>query len=53
MNKELEKLSALYDGELTHEEMQENLKKLNLDEDLKKTFHRFGIISELVQRKNR
>ncbi len=50
MNKELEKLSALYDGELTHEEMQENLKKLNLDEDLKKTFHRFGIISELVQR---
>jgi hypothetical protein len=50
MNKELEKLSALYDGEITHEEMQENLKKLNLDEDLKKTFHRFGIISELVQR---
>jgi len=50
MNKELEKLSALYDGEITHEEMQENLKKLNLDEDLKKTFHRFGVISELVQR---
>ena len=50
MDKDLEKLSALYDGELTREEMQENLKKLNLDEDFKKTFHRFGIISEIVQR---
>jgi len=50
MDKELEKLSELYDGELTQDEMQEYLKKLNLDEDLKKTFHRFGIISELVQR---
>jgi hypothetical protein len=50
MDKELEKLSELYDGELTQDEMQEYLKKLNLDEDLKKTFYRFGLISELVQR---
>ena len=50
MDKELEKLSALYDGELTQKEMQENLEKLNLDEDLKNTFHKFGIISELFQR---
>ena len=53
MDKDLEKLSALYDGELTREEMQENLKKLNLDEDFKKTFHGFGIISEIVQRNSK
>tara|TARA_B100000287_G_scaffold413616_1_gene445334 strand:- start:697 stop:1389 length:693 start_codon:yes stop_codon:yes gene_type:complete len=50
MNKELEQLSALYDGELSQKEMRENLEKLHDDENLKKTFHRFGIISELVQR---
>jgi hypothetical protein len=50
MDKELEKISALYDGELPQKDMQKNLEKLNLDEDLKKTFHRFGIISALVQK---
>jgi len=50
MNKNLEKLSALYDGELSHNEMQEILKEMDSDKSLKNTFHRFGIISELVQR---
>jgi len=50
MNKNLEKLSSFYDGELSHNEMQEILKEMDSDKDLRNTFHRFGLISELVQR---
>ena len=50
MNKNLEKLSSLYDGELSHNEMQEILKEMDSDKSLRNTFHRFGVISELVQR---
>ena len=50
MDKNLEKLSSLYDGELSHEEMQEILKEMDSEKVLRKTFHRFGVISELMQR---
>ena len=50
MDKDLEKLSALYDGELSSKEMQESLVEMNEDEDLKNTFQKFGLISDLVQR---
>lgn len=51
MDKDLEQLSALYDGELSHKEIHEGLKKMNEDPRMKETFHKFGLISELVQRK--
>ena len=50
MDKDLEKLSALYDGELSLKEIQESLVEMNADEDLKNTFQKFGLISDLVQR---
>jgi len=50
MDKDLEKLSALYDGELSSKETQESLAEMNADEDLKNTFQKFGLISDLVQR---
>ena len=50
MDKDLEKLSALYDGELSYAEIQEGLDKMYEDPSLKETFHKFGLISELVQR---
>jgi negative regulator of sigma E activity len=50
MDKDLEKLSALYDGELSSKEIQESLANMNADEDLKNTFQKFGLISDLVQR---
>jgi hypothetical protein len=50
MDKDLEKLSALYDGELSSKEIQESLVEMSADEDLKNTFQKFGLISDLVQR---
>ena len=50
MDKDLETLSALYDGELDEREARINLEKISLDEKLKNTFHKLGVISELVQR---
>ena len=50
MDKDLEKLSAFYDGELSLKEMQESLVEMNADKDLKNTFQKFGLISDLVQR---
>ncbi len=50
MDKDLEKLSALYDGELSHKEMQEGIETMVSDEVLKETFKKFGLLSELVQR---
>ena len=50
MDKDLEKLSAFYDGELSHNEMQEILKEMHSDEGKRNTFHKFGVISELMQR---
>ena len=50
MDKDLETLSALYDGELDERDTRINLDKISLDEGLKNTFHKLGGISELVQR---
>ena len=50
MDKDLEKLSALYDGELSSKEIQESLTKMNADDGLKNTFQNFGLISDIVQR---
>ena len=50
MDKDLETLSALYDGELDETDTRINLEKISLDEGLKNTFHKLGVISELVQR---
>ena len=50
MDKDLEKLSALYDGETSREEMQEIIKEMDSDENLRNTFHRYGVISELIHR---
>ena len=50
MDKDLETLSALYDGELDERETRINLEKISLDKKLKNTFHKLGVISELVQR---
>ena len=50
MDKDLEKLSALYDGELSYKEIQEGLDKMHEDPGLKETFYQFGLISDLVQR---
>ena len=52
MDKDLEKLSAFYDGELSLKEMQESLVEMNADEDLKNTFQKFGLISDLVKRQS-
>ena len=38
MNKDIEKLSALYDGELSSKETQEVLAKMNADDNLKRYF---------------
>ena len=50
MDKDLENLSALYDGELSSKETQEVLAKINADGGLRNTFQKFGIISDIVQR---
>ena len=52
MDKDLEKLSALYDGELSSSDTQESLAQMNANESLKETFQKFGLISELVQRRS-
>ena len=50
MDKNLEKISALYDGELSQNEMQEIIKKMDSDESMRNAFYKFGLISELMQR---
>ena len=50
MDKDLETLSALYDGELDERHTRINLEKISHDDRLKNTFHKLGVISELVQR---
>ena len=50
MDKNLEKMSALYDGELSQNEMQEIIKKMDSDESMRNAFYKFGLSSELIQR---
>ena len=50
MDKNLEKMSAFYDGELSQNEMQQIIMEMDSDESLRNTFYKFGVISELMQR---
>tara|TARA_B100000941_G_C28489966_1_gene547288 strand:+ start:602 stop:1294 length:693 start_codon:yes stop_codon:yes gene_type:complete len=50
MDKNLEKMSALYDGELSQNEMQEIITEMDSDRSLRNAFYKFGVISELMQR---
>ena len=52
MDKELEKISALYDGELTPKEMRETLKNLESNKEIKQKFKEFGVISDIFQRQS-
>jgi hypothetical protein len=50
MTKEMEKISAWYDGEVTQQEFDASLSDLNASADAKKTLHQFALLSELMQR---
>ena len=50
MTKEIEKISAWYDGEVTQEDFDKGLKDLALDPENKKILHRYALLSELMQR---
>ena len=50
MTKEMEKISAWYDGEVTQQEFDAGLSDLNASIDAKKTLHQFALLSELMQR---
>ncbi len=56
MDKDLEKLSALYDGELSHKEMQEGIETMVSDEVFKRDFQEIWIAfragSETFRTKN-
>jgi len=51
MTKEMEKISAWYDGEVTQQEFDASLSDLNASADAKKTLHQFALLSELTQDK--
>jgi len=50
MTKEIEKISAWYDGEISQSEFDKGLKELALDSENKKILHRYALLSELMQR---
>lgn len=52
MNDKLEKLSALYDGEVSDNEFNEALDDLKLNSHSKDIFKQFALISEVMQRKS-
>ena len=51
MDKKLEQISALFDGELDQQELEKSLANLHTDPALKDTMHQYALISELMQRK--
>ena len=51
MDKKLEQISALFDGELDQHELEKSLANLHTDPLLKDTMHKYALISELMQRK--
>ena len=51
MDKKLEEISALFDGELDQKELEKSLANVRTDPELKDTLHQFALISELMQRK--
>jgi hypothetical protein len=52
MTKEIEKLSAWYDGEISQDDFDEGLKSLENNLKHKKILHQYAILSELMQRKS-
>ena len=52
MTKEIEKLSAWYDGEISQDDFDKGLKSLENNSKHKKILHQFAILSELMQRKS-
>jgi len=50
MTKEIEKISAWYDGEVSQQDFDNGLEELALDPDNKKILHRYALLSELMQR---
>ena len=52
MTKEIEKLSAWYDGEISQDDFDEGLKSLENNSKHKKILHQYAILSELMQRKS-
>ena len=53
MTKEIEKLSAWYDGEISQEDFVQGLESLGSDTENKKILHQYAILSELMQRKSK
>ena len=52
MTKDIEKLSAWYDGEISQEDFDKGLKNLESNPESKKILHQYAILSELMQRKS-
>jgi len=53
MTKEMEKISAWYDGEVTQQEFDSGLDELNASTETKKTLHQFALLSEVMQRQQK
>ena len=52
MTKDIEKLSAWHDGEISQEDFDKGLENLGSSSDSKKILHQYAILSELMQRKS-
>ena len=52
MTKDIEKLSAWYDGEISQEDFDKGLENLGSSSESKKILHQYAILSELMQRKS-
>ena len=53
MTKDLEKLSAWYDDEISQEDFDKGLESLRSNSESKKILHQYAILSELMQRKSK
>ena len=53
MTKDIEKLSAWYDGEISQEDFDNGLENLGSSSESKKILHEYAILSELMQRKSK
>ncbi len=53
MTKDIEKLSAWYDGEISQEDFDKGLENLGSSSESKKILHEYAILSELMQRKSK
>ena len=53
MTKDIEKLSAWYDGEISQEDFDKGLENLGSSSESKKILHQYAFLSELMQRKSK